>query len=251
MVGRLLIRGMLAGVLAACLAVGFAEIFGEPQVEHAIAFEAAIAAAAGQPPEPAIVSRAVQRSVGLLTAGVLYGAAYGGLFSLVFVAAYGRIGRIGPRALAALLAAAGFVAVVLVPGLKYPPNPPAVGEAATIGLRTAAYFEIVVVSIAALILAVLAGRRMIRRLGAWNASLLGAAVFVAIVGTVQLALPDINEVPAAFPATVLWRFRVAAFGMQVVLWGVLGIAFGIAAERILGPSRQRTGSGHSAYKSRW
>jgi hypothetical protein len=40
MVRTLLIRGMLAGVLAGLLAFGFAKIFGEPQVDHAIAFEA-------------------------------------------------------------------------------------------------------------------------------------------------------------------------------------------------------------------
>ena len=39
MVGALLLRGMLVGVVAGLLAFGFAEIFGEPQVEHAIAFE--------------------------------------------------------------------------------------------------------------------------------------------------------------------------------------------------------------------
>jgi hypothetical protein len=223
-----------AGIVAACLAVGFAELFGEPQVALAIAFESSMDAAAGMAPEPELVSRAVQRSIGLLTAGVMYGAAYGGLFSLVFAFCYGRIGRIGPRGLAALLACGGFLAVVLVPDLKYPANPPSVGEPETIGLRTLVYFEMLLLSLASLALSAIAWRKLVARVGAWNASLLAGALFVVLIFVLQLALPDINEVPDEFPAVVLWRFRIAALGMQIVLWGALGAIFGALAERVLG-----------------
>jgi hypothetical protein len=246
-VGALLLRGMLAGVLAGLLAVGFAEIFGEPQLGLALGFEAAAAHAAGAPPEPELVSRAVQRSAGLVIAGLIYGAALGGLLALVFAGAYERIGRWSPRALAALLAGAGFVAVTLVPQLKYPASPPAIGLEETIGMRTALYFEMIGVSIAALVLSVLVGRRFAARLGGWNAALLGAGLFVAVAAAVQAALPEVNEVPDAFPAVVLWRFRIAALGMQAVLWVSLGLVFGALAERqlvrrskgIAGPAAER------------
>ncbi len=39
MTGRLLVRGMLVGLLAGILAFGFAKVFGEPQIDKAIAFE--------------------------------------------------------------------------------------------------------------------------------------------------------------------------------------------------------------------
>ncbi len=39
-------------------------------------------------------------------------------------------------------------------------------------------------------------------------------------------LPAINEVPSNFPATMLWKFRVAALGMQVMVWGTFGLVFG-------------------------
>src|ERR687888_1079969 len=106
MVSGLLLRGLLAGVLAGFLAAGFAFFAGEPPTERALHFEAASAEAAGKPQEPEIVSRSVQRSAGLFTAYVVYGAAIGGLFSLVFALAYGRIGNFDPRSLAALLALA-------------------------------------------------------------------------------------------------------------------------------------------------
>lgn len=61
---------MLAGALAGLLAGGFAWIFGEPQVDVAIGFEQHMHAAAGEAPQPELVSRAVQSTAGLLT-GIL------------------------------------------------------------------------------------------------------------------------------------------------------------------------------------
>jgi hypothetical protein len=228
---NLLLRGMLTGVLAGILAVCFATVFGEPQIELAIGFESLMEHAAGHAPEPELVSRAVQRGAGLLTAGVASGAALGGLVALVFAFAYQRIGRLSPRALAALLGAAGFVAIVLVPQLKYPANPPSIGEPETIGVRTALYFEMILIAVAALVLAVLLGRSLLTRLGGWNASLIATLGFMGIVASVQFVLPDVNEVPDGFPAVVLWRFRLASLGTQLVLWASFSVIFGVLAER--------------------
>jgi hypothetical protein len=38
-------------------------------------------------------------------------------------------------------------------------------------------------------------------------------------------------VPEQFSAVVLWRFRVAALSIQVVLWTTIGLIFGVLAER--------------------
>jgi len=130
-VGRLLLRGMLAGVVAGLLAFGFARVFGEPPIEHAIAFEAHVAHhhtdahsdhhhTQGETDEPELVSRTTQAGLGLFVAVVVYGAAIGGLYALVFAFLYGRVGQLSPRTTAALLAAAAFVSIVLVPALKYP-----------------------------------------------------------------------------------------------------------------------------------
>ena len=251
MVRGLLIRGMLAGLLAGLLAVGFAELFGEGPLDTAIAFEAAHAehivaappmlghqgtgheAAGHEEAGPELVSRAVQSTAGLTVAGVTYGIGLGGLFALAFAFAHGRTGPVDPRQLALLLAAIGFVAVVLVPQLKYPANPPSIGEPGTIRARTALYFEMIAISLAAVALAVLFLRRYGRRLGAWNGALAAAGLFLLVTAAAAAVLPGVDEVPADFPAVVLWRFRVASLGMQVVLWGALGLIFGALAERQL------------------
>src|SRR5271169_5893479 len=234
MMTNLLMRGLLVGLVAGILAFGSARIFGEPQVNRAIAFEAQLKHAQGEAPEPELVSRQTQAGIGLFTGVVVYGTALGGLFSLVFAFAYGRAGDFSPRATAALLALAGFLIIVVVPQLKYPANPPAVG---TIGRRTALYFVMLGMSLATCVLATGLARRIRGRLGDWNAVLLAILGFVLVIAAADYLLPDINEVPDRFPAVVLWRFRVASFGVQAVLWATLGIAFGIAAEKYLGADR--------------
>jgi predicted cobalt transporter CbtA len=180
----------------------------------------------------------VQSTVGLATATAVYGVAFGGIFALVFAAVSGRIGHFRPRATAGLLALVGFVSVGLVPFLKYPANPPAANDAASIDERTGLYVAMVIISVAITIAAIALGLRLAPRFGVWNATLLGAAAFVLVVASVQLALPTVNETPADFPATVLYQFRVASLGSQAVLWATLGLLFGWLTDRSL----SRTGS---------
>ena len=233
MVGRLLARGMVAGILAALLSFVFSKIFGEPQVALAIAFEAAQDAAAGAAPEPELISRGVQASWGLLTAVLMYGAAYGGIFAIVFAFAYQRLATLSPRAMALLLSGVGFLTFVLIPDLKYPPNPPAVGQEETIALRTEMYFAMVGLSIAISMICLLVGRALSNVIGYWNAAVCSIILGIALVAAVQFGLPDFNEVPDNFPAVVLWRFREASIGMQIVLWSVLGLVFGALVEKCL------------------
>jgi predicted cobalt transporter CbtA len=231
MARTLLVRGMLVGIVAGLLVFAFARLVGEPQVERAIAFETSMDKAKGDAPEPEMVSRKVQRSIGLLTGVVVYGAAVGGLFGLVFAFAYGRVGIADPRALSALLAAVGFVTVVLVPSLKYPANPPSVGNPETIGIRTAAFFLLIAFSVATAVLAIQVGRRLNLRYGVWNSSLMAGALFVIIMSVISHLLPEIDEVPPGFPVTLMWRFRIAALEIQGVMWATLGLLFGWLTER--------------------
>ncbi|MGH6801179.1 MAG: CbtA family protein, partial [Methylocella sp.] len=163
---------------------------------------------------------------GLFTAYIVYGAALGGLFGLIFALAYGRSNGLDPKALSALLALAGFVAMGLVPELKYPANPPAIGAPETIGARTALYFAMLAISLLAMVLAATLAPHFAARLGSWNGALVSAAIFVAVAGLAALALPPAGEVPVNFPASVLWNFRLASIGARAVLWAALGLTFG-------------------------
>jgi predicted cobalt transporter CbtA len=238
---HLLLRGMLVGIVAGLLAFGFAKVFGEPSVDRAIAFESAEVAAhshdahahggAPEQAEPELVSRTVQASIGLLTGVVVYGGALGGLFAIAFAICYGRFTRLSIKTSSAIIGLLGFIAVYAVPFLKYPANPPSVGEPETIGMRTGLYFSMIAISIIAMVVAFSLKRLSERRLGSWNATVAAGAVFVVLIAIAQVALPSINEVPTEFPATTLWQFRIASFGIQAVLWTVIALLFGELTER--------------------
>ncbi|QIE28416.1 putative cobalt transporter subunit CbtA (plasmid) [Caballeronia sp. SBC1] len=251
MIRNLLIRGMIAGLVAGLLGFCVAKTFGEPSVDRAIAFEtqqdklqSQAEAAAGHQHDPAddveLVSRATQAGLGLLTGVCVFGTALGGLFSLVFALSYARLGALRARGTSALLGLFGFVAVAIVPFLKYPPNPPSVGNPDTIGARTALFFGMVAISLIVAVFAVRLQRRLKARHGDWNAVLISVAVYIVLMALAYLALPPIDEVPKLFSATLLWNFRVAAIGIQAVIWATLGLLFGVLAQRELerAPSRR-------------
>lgn len=237
MIRTLLIWGLLAGLCGGLLATGFSEVAGEPAVNQAIAFEDAQAKAAGEPHEHAVVSRGVQRTAGLVTAAVVFGVSMGGLFALAFAFAYGRVGRASPGRTALWLAAGGFVVVFLVPFLKYPANPPSVGDPDTIGKRTELYLAMIVCSLLAAVAALRIRAWLAARRDATTATVVAGLSYLAVVVAAGLILPGIHEVPRNFPATTLWRFREASIGMQVVLWATIGVIFSLAAQRIMAGER--------------
>ncbi|MGW3351817.1 CbtA family protein [Nonomuraea rubra] len=247
MVRTLLVRGLWAGLLAGLIAGGFAFAFGEPHVDSAIALEEAAAPPAHEPAgspasreaaphdhghdqgEEAVISRPVQKA-GLFLATGLYGLAVGGVFALVFA---GLRGRVGPRSdgrLALATAGAAFTAVVLVPFVKYPANPPAVGDPATINDRTLLYVVIVLVGLAATAIAVATARRA-SSADPWVRWVAAAGGFLVPVIAAWVLLPGVDEVPGGFPATLLWEFRIASLGTQVVFWAAFGVLFGWASDR--------------------
>jgi len=105
--------------------------------------------------------------------------------------------------------------------------------AETIGMRTSSYFGMILFSMSIFALSIVIGQALVKRVGVWNASILGGIAFVGMIGTVMFLLPTINEVPESFPAVVLWRFRIASLGTQCVLWTTLGLFFGAFTERSL------------------
>jgi|tagenome__1003787_1003787.scaffolds.fasta_scaffold19875215_1 hypothetical protein len=235
MARRLLIRGMLVGLVVGIVAFVVARIFGESSVAQAIAVESAHAHAAGELEGPEEVSRTVQSTIGLLTATTVYGIGLGGIFALVFAFAQGRILRLGARALAAVLAGVGFVVIYAVPFIKYPANPPAVGNPDTIGRRTALYFTMIAISVLITVVAVIVGRRLEPVLGIWNATIAAGLLFVVGVGLAMWAMPVVQEVGPDFPATTLYHFRIASFGIQLMVWTTLGLLFGALTERSMRP----------------
>jgi hypothetical protein len=266
---RFVLRGFAAGALGGLLAFAFGRVVAEPLIQRAIdyakgreAAENALRRAAGlaaAAPDPELFSRGLQRNLGFGVGMVLFGIAMGGLLAVAYVlVTRGMRPTVRPRTVALAIAAAGFAAVFLLPFLKYPANPPGVGHPDTIHARGSLYLAIVGISVVSVIGAALAARRLMRRLGSWNATLpavLGLAVWLAIVMKILPSLGHLHsnqaqfgnlatETPQplrnrsgtivypAFPADVLYQFRLYAVIAQLILWGTIGVAFGALAERL-------------------
>ncbi len=180
-----------------------------------------------------LFSRGVQANVGMGFGVLAFGVAVGALFAVLFVVAFGRFPGVEPRALSMWLAGAAFGATTLIPFLKYPPNPPAVGLEETLRDRTGLYLVLVVLSSALAIAAVWLGRRLVPRFGGWSAALMACGAHVVAISVVLLALPDVQETPDGFPADVLYDFRLYSLGTQLVMWAAIGLVFASSVNRVL------------------
>jgi hypothetical protein len=230
-------RGLAAGLLAGLLAGIFALAFGEPQLDRAVTLEekADASHARGADPHNAgggmvELGRSTQK-VGLFFATGLSGCFVGGMFGIVFAFFRGRLSAKSDWSRSLSLAAALFAGAALLPFLKYPANPPGIGEPSTIGSRTGSYFVMVVLSL----LVVLAAWRAARFLRERGVSLpVRQAVvgvgFAAIVGLLLSVLPPAPD-PGDFPAGLLWNYRLSSLGTLLTLWATLGASFGALCER--------------------
>ena len=225
-----LVAAVLAGALGGLGSALLHTFIGEPLVRDAIAIEEARQAAPAGPgvdhaSEPELVSRSVQSGVGLFASLGLSGAAFGVLFALTFWGLRG--GRPDPFRRALVAGALLFGSLALMPWLKYPPNPPAVGDPDTIGRRQALYVSLVALTLALGIV----GAALATRLRRWpeHRRLAAVGVTLAVPLAVALAVLPPAPDPVEVPATLIWRFRLASLGGNLLLWSVLSVGVGLLA----------------------
>lgn len=174
---------------------------------------------------PEMFSRGTQQ-VGGMVAALLYGAALGAVFGIAYAAVRHRLRATDDWRAAVALAMAGFTGVFLLPFLKYPANPPSVGDPDTITRRTALYLLAVGWSLVATWAGWRSWRTFVARgLGVHQAVPATLAVWVALAAVGLVALPP-NPDPVNAPATLIWQFRLASLGGAATFWAVLGLAFG-------------------------
>ena len=202
---RVIGRGALAGFIAGVLGFVFARIFAEPLINKAIDYESgrhdlltALNQAAGRPvaPDgPEVFSRTTQSTIGLFSGIVALSTAMGALVAVAYLVLHGRF-AIRPQTLVWQIAAFGFLGGYLLPFVKYPANPPAIGHSFTITTRGHLYLAMVAVSLVLLGLAVLLTRKLLPRFGLYKSILLSALAFFVAYGVIIGVLPSLGHLAA-------------------------------------------------------
>lgn len=233
----LLGRGAFAGGVAGLVSGGFSVLFAEPVLDRAVRLEAAREEARGASAAVEVFSRSTQHT-GLVVAAVGTGAALGVLFAVVYAALHRRDPDSAPWQRSLMLAGAGFTGVWLLPFLRYPANPPGVGDPGTVGVRGEAWLAAIGISLIAVVLA-WSIRTRLERHGhpAPLRQLAVAAIMVVALGSL-FALPD-NPDAVNAPATLVWDFRVLSAASMGVLWASLAVGFGLIGLRA---ARARVGA---------
>ena len=224
---RLLAAGTLAGLAAGVASALFAATAGRGPIRDAIALEDSISHATSGAHHEDLFGRGVQE-VGGAIGLVVFGLALGVIFAIVLGAVGPRLAASTPLAASVRLGCAGFVAVVVVPFLKYPANPPAVGDPSTVNERTILYFAALALSIL-LTWAVWRFHRA-ARLAPTAQAWATAALYAAGLAVILLALPASPD-PVEAPADLIWRFRLASLGGLAAAWAMLALVIGTLLSR--------------------
>ena len=247
------VAAVLLGVLSGIFAASFMRVTGEPWVDKAIALEEANAATeeAAHPAaaeasaeedhghDEAFVSRSDQKGFGLFAAFILVGAALGLFFAGTFLGLRKGQPDVLRRSLTAGAILAG--AFTVAPWLKYPPTPPAVGDPGTINERQWQYVAMIFFAFLVLLGAARLSSYLRGRGWANDERLVAVAAAVIIPMALLVILLPAPSDPINAPANLVWHFRLASLGGNLLLWTILSLGFGslaMSAERALGRAHQ-------------
>ena len=218
---KVLTAALLGGLIAGGAVGVFHFLLTEPLIDKAIAIEEA--ALTEVSPELAaatpVVSRDTQR-IGLIAGFVIYGLAIGLLFyAALFVLRNRLLPAMSIARQGVLLAAVAYWGIALVPFLKYPANPPGVGEPESIAFRQLTTLSLtVLLLIGSAVMLYIARRR-------GGAPWLGlAVVHVVYAGLLWVVFP-VNPDPVHVPEELLIQFRIHSLTGMTLTWALLGATF--------------------------
>lgn len=214
---------IIAGLLAGLTVAVFHLILTEPIIDQAIVLEEQHTEPAGTHEEP-IVSRRVQKG-GLVLGSLLYGLTWALLFGVVYQLAQRWFPINSRMKQGLLLAFIAYWSVCLVPFLKYPANPPGVGDPDTIGYRQALYVGFLALSVTSAALSIWLGHYLARSQGLRRGPWLPIGACLVILSAALYTLMPGNPGEATMPADLVRNFRALSLLGLTLFWAVLGFLF--------------------------
>ena len=171
----------------------------------------------------------VWQKSGQIFAGVILGTSIGALFGIVF--ALSKNSLPGTNYLKKSLTLAGIMwfTMYLIPFLKYPANPPTVGDSETIVLRAILYLSFIAISgIGALCFFKLSKKFKSKKK---FVSLIGYAIFISVI---FFAMPE-NPDEISAPMNLVDEFRLMSILGVSSFWLSVGIILGVLWNKIESP----------------
>lgn len=216
--GQILRAALLAGLIAGAIASIFHFFLTEPLIDKAIELESQGRAAASEEP---VVSRPMQK-VGLFAGFLVYGVVLANLLGLLAHAVRPWFAKLSYGQQVFWLALSLGWATGVFPLLKYPPNPPGIGEAETISYRQELFVGLIALSLIGTMVALAIERRLSGRgKFARTAVVVSYVVYLALI---YFALPG-NPDPVRLPADLVQSFRAFSLSGQILFWFSMGGAF--------------------------
>ena len=230
LVGITLSSGVIAGIILAFLNLGIVE----PTIDKAIALEVQKQVSSGENVNMSeLIDYRYWQKAGAFAGGAIYGAGLASLFGVVFVFARSKLPGKNNKQKAILLAGIMWFVLFLMVALKYPANPPAVGDPETIYYRETLYVGYILISgLAALGMTIIWIRTRMN-----SKKIIIPLMYAAIMVTAYVVMPS-NPDKIEISMDLIQTFRILTAITIGVFWGILGIIFGSLWDKFL--SREQT-----------
>ena len=230
LVGITLSSGVIAGIILAFLNLGIVE----PTIDKAIALEVQKQVSSGENVNMSeLIDYRYWQKAGAFAGGAIYGAGLASLFGVVFVYSRSKFPGQNNKQKAIFLAGGMWLVLFLMVALKYPANPPAVGDPETIYYRETLYVGYIMISgLAALGMAVIWIRTRMN-----SKKIIIPLMYAAIMVTAYVVMPS-NPDKIEISMDLIQTFRILTAITIGVFWGILGIIFGSLWDKFL--SREQT-----------
>jgi predicted cobalt transporter CbtA len=222
---------LLSGAIAGTLLGLINQVIVEPYIDKAIGIETQREINAGKIIDPSqqLQYRMWQKG-GEVAASTIYGISLSALFGIVFVYSRNSLPGSNNKKKALVLTGIMFVVLFLIPTLKYPANPPAVGNPDTIYYRESLYVGFIAISgFSSLALALLYIKKLVKNINRPSKSKENIAIpvllYVIIMGSAYLLLPP-NPDRITIPIDLVTNFRIASAFTIGIFWGLMGIILG-------------------------
>lgn len=225
-----LFSGVIAGIVLGLIN----QAVVEPFIDRAISIETQRHVVRGESIDTAQQSQyRIWQKGGEVVAAAMYGVSLSALFGIVFVYSRRSLPGFTNKKKALFLAAIMFFVIFLIPTLKYPANPPAVGNPSTIYYREMLYVGFIAVSGFSALALALSYRKLKTYLSEKKTTVLltVSLIYAIIMISAYLAFPP-NPDKVTIPMNLIISFRIASVCSIGIFWGVLGMIVGLFWDKL-------------------